>query len=266
MSLNPSDLFNSNKPNYLSRVYTIKKKYEMYLPLDKFEMNRIKDLDRIKEVHLSNLIEGNTYTYDETCVLLEKGIPSVNRTLKESLEISNLNKAILFSESYNGDLTEDFIKDCHGILTAGCLNDYKDEGNYRKVRNWVGDINTCPPNAINKEMKLLINWYNDNVDKLDPILLAIRFKYRLVCIHPFIDGNGRVSRVVMNWMFRHNGICPCNIYKDLVPLYYTSLSESNKETGEYNGKFTCKALEEFICTCLVRKYEEYIRMLENDFE
>lgn len=258
--------FNSVRPNFLSKVYTIKKQYDMYLPLDIKEEERIKELDRIKEVHLSNLVEGNTYTYDETCVLIEKGIPSVNRTLKESLEISNLNKAILFSDNYTGDLTEDFIKDCHGILTAGCLNDYKDEGNYRKVRNWVGDINTYPPNAIDKEMKLLIDWYNSNVCNLDPILLAVRFKYRLVCIHPFIDGNGRVSRVIMNWILKTNGICPCNIYRDLVTMYYNSLSSSNKETGELNGKFTCKALEEFICICLVRKYEEYIKMLENDFE
>lgn len=264
--MSPSRIFQNKRPDYLNRVYTMKKCYDGYLPLKCEEASKIRELDRIKEVHLSNLVEGNTYTYDETYVLLEKGIPSVNRTLKESLEISNLNKAIEFSENYEGELTELFIKECHGIMSAGCLNDYKDEGNYRKVRNWVGDINTCYPNSINKEMKLLIAWYTDNVDKLDLILLAIRFKYRLVCIHPFIDGNGRVSRVVMNWMFRHNSICPFNIYKDLVPLYYTCLSESNKETGEYNGKFTCKALEEFICRCLVRKYEEYIRMLENDFE
>lgn len=257
--------FNSDKPEYLSKVYTIKKKYEMYLPLDIKEYERIKELDRIKEVHLSNLVEGNTYTYDETCVLLEKGIPSSNRTLKESLEISNLNKAILFTESYQGSLTEDFIKECHGILTAGCLNDYKDEGNYRKVRNWVGDINTCPSNAINKEMKLLIKYYNDNVNSIDPVLLAIRFKYRLVCIHPFIDVNGRLSRLIMNWILRRNDICSCNIYKDCISSYYASLSKSNKETGEYNGKFNCKALEEFVCECLVREYEGYINMLEDNY-
>lgn len=265
MSLEPSKLFQNSRPDYLSKVYTIKKRYEMYLPLDEKEISKIKELDRIEEVHLSNLVEGNTYTYDETYTLLEKGIPSVNRTLKESLEISNLNKAIIYSENYCGELTEDFIKDCHGILTAGCLNDYKDEGNYRKVRNWVGDINTCPPNSIGKEMKLLINWYNDNVDKLDPILLAVRFKYRFVCIHPFIDGNGRVSRIIMNWILNRNGICRCNVSKDLVSSYYSSLSESNKETGEYHGKFTCMALEKFICICLIRKYEEYINMLESDF-
>lgn len=263
--MSPSRIFQNKRPDYLNRVYTMKKCYDGYLPLKCEEASKIRELDRIKEVHLSNLVEGNTYTYDETYVLLEKGIPSVNRTLKESLEISNLNKAILFSESYNGELTEDFIKDCHGVLTAGCLNDYKDEGNYRKVRNWVGDINTCPPNAINKEMGLLIEWYNQNLGVIDPVLLAIRFKYRFVCIHPFIDGNGRVSRIIMNWILNRNGLCRCNIPRDLVNDYYKSLSESNKENGEFNGKFSCKALEEFICECLVRKYKDYIDMLEDNF-
>lgn len=263
--MSPSRLFQNKRPDYLNRVYTMKKNYDMYLPLDCKEVDKIRELDRVKEVHLSNLVEGNTYTYDETYVLLEKGIPSVNRTLKESLEISNLNKAIEFSENYNGELTESFIKECHGIMSAGCLNDYKDEGSYRKVRNWVGDINTCPPNAISKEMSSLIDWYNHNLDVIDPIILAIRFKYRFVCIHPFIDGNGRVSRIIMNWILNKNRLCRCNIPKDLVADYYNSLSESNKETGEFNGKFSCKALEEFICKCLVRKYEEYINMLENSF-
>lgn len=254
------------KPDYIRRVYTIKKQYESYLPLSDKEIKNIEELDRIKEVHLSNKVEGNTYTYDETYVLLEKNIPSSSRTLKEAFEIDNLNKAIRYCNDYKGDLTECFIKTCHRLVSQNCLDDYKDVGEYRTVRNWVGDINTCPPNGITKAMNELLEWYERNKNSLDPIQLAVRFKYRFVCIHPFIDGNGRVSRLLLNWILKRNGICQCSIYSDLINDYYKSLSESNKEKGSDNGKFTCSALEKFVCKCLVRKYEEYIKMLENDFE
>ena len=252
----------SERPNYLQKVYTIMKKFEMYLPLSEREINKLNELDRIKEVHLSNLVEGNSYTYEETYTLITKGVVSAKRSLNEAIEIDNLNKATLYCNSYDGELTEEFIKTCHGIITAGTLDDFRDEGNYRKVRNWVGDINTCPVNAINKEMSLLIEWYNDNKKNLDPILLAVRFKYRLVCIHPFINGNGRTSRLIMNWVLNKHGICICTIPIDLVNEYFESLNEANK----IKGKFKCPSLEEFVCKCLVRKYEEYIFKLEDNFE
>lgn len=253
------------RPDYVRRVYTAKRRYYEYLPLKEDEILNLSELDRIKEVHLSNLIEGNTYTYEETKVLIEKDIPSALRAFKEAMEIKNLNNAVTYCNEYPGELTEDFIKLCHGFITQGTLRDYRDVGNYRTVRNFVGDINTSAPNAINKNMGLLIEWYNDNKDTLDPIVLAVRFKYRFVCIHPFIDGNGRVSRLIMNWILKKNGICQCDITKDLVNEYYESLRQSNKEGGELNGIYSCVALEKFICKCLVLKYNQYISMLEDNF-
>lgn len=250
------------RPDYLSKVYTIKKIYEQYLPLNIEELKNIQKLERYSEVYNSNSIEGNSYNEFETASLLDTGFPIPSKSLKDGIEILNLNKAILFCDFYKGEFDIKFIKTIHRIITAGTLDNPLNEGEFKKVRNWVGDINTTPPNAVNKEMNKLMEWYYSSEEGIDPVLLAIRFKYRFLTIHPFADGNGRTSRVLLNYILKKHDISSVKLDSTDRSLYYKALKESNRVSEEHNNKFKCEPLEEFLCDCIVKSYERRIKMLE----
>ena len=259
-----SNKFVGNRPKYLNRVYSTKKIYEQYLPLDDLEIENINKLERYKMVYTSNKLEGSSYSEAESDSLLDTGKPNSNKPIKDGIEIINLNRAIIYCNSYNGDINIDFIKFLHRIVTSGTLSDPRNEGEFKKVRNWVGDFNTSSPEAVNKHMSDLIDYYKQNLGKLDPVLLACRFKYRFLCIHPFIDGNGRTSRLLFNYILQLHGFIPCIVDSDIRSEYIDSLKESNKISKI--DKFKCEPLEEFICNCLTKCYQRRIYMLEGDFE
>lgn len=267
--LSDSNLFNPSTkkdlPDYVKRVYTKKKIYDQYLPLSDSEIEQLNKIDRYKEVFTSNHIEGNSYTEFETRALLDTGVTPNNKPIRDSIEVYNLNRAIIFCDSYKGELTEEFIKKVHAVVTNGTLDDPLDEGEYKSRPNYVGDIHTCPVNAVSKEMKFLVDWYNENLGKLDTILLATRFKYRFLIIHPFINGNGRTSRILFNFILKRGGICPLIIEPNLVPNYYKALKESNLVSDNRNKKFKCEPLEEFLCNSLVDFYDRRIKLLEGEW-
>lgn len=265
--LNGSDVFNSHKssPNYVSRVYEKKNNYEQHLPLKESEIEQLNKLDRYKEVYTSNHIEGNSYSEFETRALLDTGVTPNGKSLVDSLEISNLNRAILFCDSYDRSLDMEFIKNVHKIVTAGTLVDPTDEGEFKKTSNYIGDVSTCPVNAVNKEMEFLLKWFHENKSMLDPILLATRFKYRFLIIHPFINGNGRTSRILFNHIIKSFGFCGLIILPENVSEYYKALKQSNAISDNRGKKFKCEPLEEFLCDRLVECYERRIKLLESDW-
>ena len=264
--INKSNLFSSNVlPDYVKRVYTKKKIYDQYLPLSESETKQLSTLDRYREVFTSNHIEGNSYSELEVRDLLDKCIVPSNKSIIETIEICNLNRAIVFCDSYDGELTEEFVKKVHSVVTSGTLEDPLDEGEYKRFDNYIGNIHTCPVNAVNKEMKHLVDWYNENLGKLDTILLATRFKYRFLVIHPFANGNGRTSRTLFNFILKRGGICPLIIEPNVIPNYYKSLKESNLVSDNKNNKFKCEPLEEFLCGSLVDFYDKRIKLLEGEW-
>ena len=264
--LKSSNIFGDNSlPSYVKRVYTKKKIYDQYLPLSDVENKQLNQLDRYREVFTSNHIEGNSYNEFETTALLKDGIFTNSKPVRDAIEIHNLNRAILFCDSYVGDLNESFIKKVHSLITSGTLDDPLDEGEYKRTANYIGNIHTCPVNAVKKEMDYLINWYNENLNKMDTILLACRFKYRFLVIHPFINGNGRTSRTLFNFILKRGGICPLIIEPNEVPNYYKALKESNLVSDNRDRKFKCEPLEEFLCGELVKFYDKRINLLEGEW-
>ncbi|HEY5525836.1 MAG TPA: Fic family protein [Clostridium sp.] len=166
------------------------------------EIKRLRDWYRGYEVYSSNALEGNTITFAETHLILNDGITVDGKPFKEHLEIVNLAAAIRYIEaSLNEVLSEDIIKRINYIVTYSSLvqGNY---GNYKTKRNWIGssDIQTAPPNQVTKVMKQLIEWYLVNKDVKHPIEVAGFISYMLTKIHPFDDGNGRVSRLLYNFI------------------------------------------------------------------
>ncbi len=165
----------------------------------------------------TNHIEGSTITPDETASIFNTGtiLSSEDKiiVLKDATETKNhftLFKHML--STLDESLSEKLIKKFHFILKDGTLNDSELEwfnvGEYKKLKNFVGDIETTLPSNVEKEMKELLNWYN----KLNKIELKDIIEFHVIFerIHPFQDGNGRIGRMIM---FRE---CLIN---DIMPFY-----------------------------------------------
>lgn len=172
----------------------------------------------------TNHIEGSTITPDETASIYETGtiLTSSDKVivLKDATEVKNhftLFKYML--DTIEEKLSEDMIKKFHFILKEGTLTDEEKEwfvvGDYKKKKNFVGNITTSLPSEVAKDMQNLLDWYEkiDNKRVEDIIEFHVRFE----SIHPFQDGNGRVGRMIM---FRE-----C-LYNDIMPFY---IEDRNKE-------------------------------------
>ena len=172
----------------------------------------------------TNHIEGSTITPDETESIYETGtiLTSEDKVIviKDITETKNhftLFKYML--DTINEPLSEDMIKKYHFILKNGTVDDSDREwfnvGEYKKLKNFVGNIETSLPSDVPLDMKNLISWYNDIKNKT--ILDIIEFHVRFEKIHPFQEGNGRVGRMIM---FRE-----C-LYNNIVPFYIEDRNKS----------------------------------------
>ena len=188
----------------------------------------------------TNYIEGSTITPDETASIYETGtiLTSSDKVivLKDATEIKNhftLFKYML--DTIEEKLSEDMIKKFHFILKEGTLTDEEKEwfvvGDYKKKKNFVGNITTSLPSEVAKDMQNLLDWYEkiDNKRVEDIIEFHVRFER----IHPFQDGNGRVGRMIMFRECLYNDIMPFYIEYENKDFYIRGIKEYqvNNEKG-----------------------------------
>lgn len=178
-------------------------------PLDSRALNNLKKYFDVELTYNSNAIEGNTLTITETKVILEDGLTiGKGKSLREHLEVINHKEAIDYVDDIitkNIDISERVIKDLHYIILKSIDN--KNAGEYRKSNVLISGSAHRPPEhfLVDENMKDLILWYKENKDKVHPIKLAAEFHFKFVYIHPFIDGNGRSARLLMNLILMMNG-------------------------------------------------------------
>ena len=180
----------------------------------------------------TNYMEGSTITPDETASIYETGtiLTSSDKVivLKDATETKNhftLFKYML--DTIEEKLSEDMIKKFHFILKDGTLTDSEKEwfndGDYKKRKNFVGNIATTLPSNVEKDMKDLLKWYETiSKKKIEDI---IEFHLRFEKIHPFQDGNGRVGRIIMFKECLRNNIMPFIVLDDDKPYYMRGLKE-----------------------------------------
>ena len=178
----------------------------------------------------SNHIEGSRLTHDQTRHIFETdtvGVEGDTLRVDDILETTNHFRCIDMVIDRAGEpLTEAFIKELHAQLKSGTSDSRKEwfaVGDYKRLPNEVGGMETTPPKEVHREMKRLLAEYNARRRKtLDDILdLHQRFE----CIHPFQDGNGRVGRLVMFKECLAVGIVPFIITDDLKMFYYRGLRQ-----------------------------------------
>lgn len=177
----------------------------------------------------SNAIEGNTLTLKETKVALE-GITIGGKTLREHFEVINHREAILMVEelvSQNQPLSEWQIKALHQLVLKNI--DADNAGQYRKINVLISGATHTPPDAMQvaELMQNFISWYQSEAQTLHPIERAARVHGEFVKIHPFVDGNGRTARLLMNLELMKAGFPALLIQVEQRLAYYEALDHAH---------------------------------------
>lgn len=185
---------------------------------------------QIELTYNSNHIEGSRLTHEQTRHIFETntiGISDESINVDDIIETTNHFRCIdLIIDKAEEKLSESFIKELHQILKSGTSDSRKDwfaVGEYKRLPNEVGGMETCLPENVSKSMKALLKEYNAKKDKsFDDIL---DFHHRFECIHPFQDGNGRVGRLLMFKECMANEHIPFIITDELKLFYYRGLQQ-----------------------------------------
>ena len=202
-------------------------------PLSNEVTESLQNAINLEWTYNSNGIEGNTLTLKETKVVLE-GITIGGKSVKEHLEAINHENAIEYLDELTKDkseISEWNIKGLHQLILKGIDDD--NAGRYRNHNVIISGAKHRPPEYIKvPELmeKLMMNY--DEWDKYHPIIRAALLHGELVKIHPFIDGNGRTSRLIMNMDLIRSGYVPVIIKKDNRLKYYEALDKAHT-TGDY---------------------------------
>lgn len=180
----------------------------------------------------TNAIEGNTLSLKETSfILFEKRTPE-GKSLREINEVLNHKEAFDFMLSYKGDITKNFICKIQGLVVKNTLRtDLESQtGKYRDLQVYIRGANFIPPKPkeAKKEMKNLLRWYTRNKKKLHPLILSVYFHAAFESIHPFVDGNGRAGRLLMNFILHKNTFPMVSIPNKNKLEYYDCLEQARK--------------------------------------
>ncbi len=222
--------------------------------LNKKKMKKITLLDILKEqkvskysggiyhktqinlTYNSNHIEGSRLSYDQTRYIFETntiGLESEVLNVDDVLETANHFRCIDMIIDHAKDvLSEKFIKELHFVLKNGTSDSRKEwfvVGDYKKIPNEVGGMNTTIPEEVAQRMKELLKEYNDKKEKSFEDILDFHVKFER--IHPFQDGNGRVGRLILFKECLKYNIVPFIIDDHLKMFYYRGLKEWDYEKG-----------------------------------
>jgi len=178
--------------------------------------------------HDSTGIEGNTLTLSETSFLLFEGVSPREKPIREVHEIINHKKAFDYVLEYKEEITKEFILKLHKLVVLNTLRKdlISQIGKYRTVQVFVGRSIPPKPQDIPDKMAGLLRWYSTNKKNLHHLVLASYFHTEFEKIHPFVDGNGRVGRLLMNFILHRNKYPMINIPKEKRFKYYEFLQEA----------------------------------------
>ena len=216
-----------------NKLDQLKLKLDSFRPLPPEAVGNLHADFTLRWTYHSNAIEGNSLTLMETKVVLE-GITIGGKTLREHLEVVNHHAAISLMEKIvkeNQSLTETDIKAIHQMVLKEIDN--ANAGVYRSVNVIIGGARHFPPahEQVPVKMAQFIEWYQSAALELHPIERAARVHADFVKMHPFIDGNGRTSRLLMNLELMKGGFPPVIIPVEKRLEYYDALDLSCTENN-----------------------------------
>jgi len=212
----------------LKKVSILQKKWKSLKPLNKVQLEKMREYFMLNYTFDSNLIEGNTLTLQETHLVVNEGLTISGKSMKEHLEAVNHYEAIDFIidlAKNKEPFTERILKKIHYLILKGI--DRSNSGVYRKVPVIISGAAHKPPQPylIDKQMEDVFVFYNRNKNKIHPVLLASEMHQKIVTVHPFIDGNGRTCRLIMNLILLQHGYTIANLKGNSIARlsYYRAL-------------------------------------------
>lgn len=243
----------------LQKADSYKQKISSARPLAKEELKSLDDYFRIGFTYTSNALEGNTLTISETKILLEDGITVGGHPLKDCYEAVGHGAAYDFmlelARQQDMNITEDTIKKLHRLFYQKVDTDQA--GQYRSIQVYISGTEYIPPSPedIPQLMKHLADQIHSSRSTLHPIELAAMVHKRLVDIHPFVDGNGRTARLLMNLVLVNAGYGVMSIPPILRNDYINALSASRRLN---DMEPFCKLITE----CVIETERDYCRLLK----
>ncbi|NQU88503.1 MAG: Fic family protein [Mariniphaga sp.] len=233
----------------LQKATILKEELDGLRPLFSEQEKRIMQKFRLDWNYHSSHIEGNSLTYGETKALILFGHTAQAKPLKDHLEMSGHDEAILYIEDVikqTRPLTESFIRDLHKLILKQPYQVDVITPDGQPTKRWVkiGSYKTVPnhvktktgeifyfasPEETPAKMADLMKWYSENIENKDnhPAIFATEFHYRFIRIHPFDDGNGRIARLLMNFILLQFSYPPAIIKTENKNEYYNALEQAD---------------------------------------
>lgn len=244
--------------NILSIIQEKKVRLDQCKPFPKAFLANMDEWYKIELTYTSNAIEGNTLTRQETALVVEKGITVEGKSITEHLEAINHAKAYEYVQNLKikstKNITERVILDIHAIILQNIDN--ANAGKYRNISVRIAGSRVILPNPmkIPKLMHEFITWLH--ISEKDPVETAIKAHFKLVSIHPFTDGNGRVARLLMNLILMQSGYPPAIIRKEDRKKYIDVI-----EKGQFSGDLT--NYYEFMYKNIEKSLDIYLDILQS---
>jgi len=224
----------------LNHIDELKQRWLSNKPLNITQLRKLDEFFKINYTFESNRIEGNTLTMQETHLVVNEGITIGGKSMREHLEAINHAEAIDFVKDIvlrKVDFNERMLKEVHHLILKGIDRD--NAGRYRNVPVRIGGSEFVPaqPYLVPKLMEDVFVFFEENKKTLHPVVLAAEMHERIVTIHPFIDGNGRTSRLIMNLILLSNGYTIANLKGDYDSRmrYYSALQKA--QVGNDKSEF-----------------------------
>jgi Fic family protein len=244
------EIFSSMPSENLTKEQLVEIENLKYIYADKISSLKKEEFEKFENTFFteltydSNAIEGSSLSLEDTNLIVNEGLVPEGKTLREINEAKNHIQAINFIMNYKGDLNELFLLKLHSIILKNISERFA--GGYREnpVRIFRSDVTFPDAYKVPQLIKNLFYWYKVNKKKMHPFELAVIFSMKLVSIHPFIDGNGRVSRLIMNFLLKKKGYPWINIYMKQRIEYLKSVRQANDEKYKLILEFVLLSLKE----------------------
>jgi len=246
----------AKKPEIFENIQRLRKRYYASFQNKQSLLDLLSETEVGEQVYDSNAIENSTLTLGDTeKVLLQIDLDKYISE-RELFEAKNLARVVDYinKKATQSELTLEIILLLHQMLLANINDDFA--GRWRQKDEWVrvgNHIAVAPEQIINKLHKMLADYFATNDEHIIKRIALLHLQFEQ--IHPFIDGNGRIGRVLNNYLLIRDGFVPINIKFIDRADYYTAFSEFN-ETGK------TKVMEQIIGTALSNSYHKRLAYLE----
>jgi Fic family protein len=230
----------------LARITGKKARLDALRPLPAAALLRLSEQISVEMIYHSNAIEGNTLTLQETRLILETGITIGGKSLREHFEVINHQEALTYVEDLASGMeaiTPFHVRQIHKLVLTRI--DDENAGQYRTLPVRIAGASHQPPDAweVPLQMAEWGDWLQGPALTLHPIERAALTHHRLAAIHPFIDGNGRTARLVMNLLLLREGYPPTIILRTNRQQYYRVLAQADRGHSASFVNFVGRAVE-----------------------